>query len=131
MFDYLIPILRDSLKEIEDFEIYVDGVNAIFEMNEFSDMVRAKRFLELIKNKDLLFKVLREADDGLLVRIGKENRYDELHNLTLVASPYKFNGVNDGRIGVIGPTRMSYENAIKSVKAVSNTLSNIFSGIHL
>lgn len=129
--DYLIPILRNSLKEIENFELYVDGVNKIFDMKEFSDVVRAKKFLDLINDKNLLFEILKEANDGIIVKIGKENKFDELQNLTLVASSYKFNGVNDGRIGIIAPTRIPYEDVIDSIKIVSNTLSNIFSGISL
>lgn len=129
--DYLIPILRDSLKEIDDFEIYVDGVDRIFELNEFSDMVRAKKFLDLIKNKDMLYNVLKDAKDDMIVKIGKENKFNDMHNLSLVASPYKFNGLNEGRIGVIGPTRMSYEDVMRDVDSVSDTLSYVFSGIKL
>lgn len=129
--DYLIPILRDSLKEIEDYEIYVDGVNSIFELNEFSDIVRARKFLDLVENKDLLYNVLKDAKDDMLVRIGKENKFNDMHNLSLIASPYKFNGVNEGRIGVIGPTRMSYEDVMRDVDSVSEALSYVFSGIKL
>lgn len=129
--DYLIPILRDSLKEIKDFEVYVDGVNSVFQLPEFSDIQIAKRFLDMMSDKDLIFRVLEDASEGLIVRIGSENALEELNNLTVIAAPYKFNGQNDGRIGVIGPTRMNYDHVMVTVQYLADTLTNIFSGIHL
>ncbi len=129
--DYLIPILRNSLREIRDVELYVDGINKIFEIDEFSELSRARQFLGLISDENLLYESLNEAKDGVIVRIGRENKFPELHNFSLIASPYKFNGLNDGRIGVIGPTRMRYDKVISTVKFASDTLSNLFSGIDL
>ncbi len=56
--DYLIPILKQSLKEIEDYEVYVDGVNNIFQFPEFGNVARAKQFLELINDKHLLYQAM-------------------------------------------------------------------------
>lgn len=129
--DYLIPILRDSLKEISEVELYVDGINHIFELNEFSELSRARQFLELISNEGLLYEALNEAKDGIKVSIGRENKLPQLHHLSMIAAPYKFNGLNDGRIGVIGPTRMAYDRVISTVKFAADTLSSLFSGIDL
>lgn len=129
--DYLIPILRDSLRELSDYEIYVGGKSKIFEINEFSDIRKARDFLDLISDKNLLFSVLESASDEVLVKIGAENKDGKFKDLSVVVSPYKFNGFNDGRVAVIGPTRMDYERVIPSVKFTANTLSNLFSGIDL
>ncbi len=131
LIDYLLPLLRDSLKEVKDFELYVSGAHNIFDIAEFNDMRRAKKFFDLISNKDLLFDVLREAEDDIIVKIGSENKYEELKELTLIASPYKFNGANEGRIGVIGPTRIDYDRTISAVNYTANILTSIFSGINL
>ncbi len=129
--DYLLPLLRDSLEEIKDFELYVSGVNNIFDISEFRDVNKAKKFFDLMSNKNLLFDVLKDANDGVIVKIGSENKYEELKELTLIASSYKFNGANDGRIGVIGPTRMDYDRMISAVTYTADILTNIFSGINL
>ncbi len=129
--DYLIPILKQSLKDIEDYEVYVDGVNSIFQFPEFGNVARAKQFLELINDKHLLYQAISEADQGLMVRIGRENSIEALTELSLVAAPYKFSGKKDGRIAVIGPTRMNYDYVMPIVDYVSDVLSSIFSGINL
>ncbi len=131
LIEYLLPLLRDSLKEIKDFELYVSGTHNIFDIKEFSDVKKAKQFFDLISNKDLLFDALKDAEDNMIIKIGSENKYEELKELTLIAAPYKFNGVNDGRIGIIGPTRMDYDRAISAVNYTADILTNIFSGINL
>ncbi len=129
--DYLIPILKESLKDIEDYEVYVDGVNNIFQFPEFGNVERAKQFLELMKDKHLLYQAIDGADRELMVRIGKENNIKALTEMSVVAAPYKFSGQKDGRIAVIGPTRMNYDHVMPIVDYVSDVLSNIFSGINL
>jgi heat-inducible transcriptional repressor len=129
--DYLIPILRNSLREIEDFEVYVDGVNSIFRLPEFNNLERAKGFLDMMTDKDLIYRALADAQDEMTVKIGHENDIDELRNLSVIAAPYKFNGKNDGRIGVIGPTRLNYDYVMSTVKYIADTLTTIFSGINL
>lgn len=129
--DYLIPILRDSLKEVDKIEVYTDGVDNIFLYEEFSNLSNAKQVISLMKDKDLLYDAVSDASDGLSVKIGEENRISAMKKLSLVASPYKFNGKNDGRIAVIGPTRIAYDSIIPTVQYISDVLSSIFSGISL
>ncbi len=131
LIDYLIPILRDSLKEIDKIEIYVSGFDNIFYYREFSDLVKARQIIDLLKNKDLLYQIVSPVNEGVTVKIGAENEEEVMKELSLVAAPYKFDGINDGRIAVLGPTRIDYDTIIPAVQYISDALSNIFSGISL
>lgn len=129
--DYLLPILRDYLRDIEEFEIFVEGENKIFKILEFENIIKAEEFMNLISDNELMYQILKEAGKKVVVKIGVENERDELKKLSLIASPYKFQGVEDGRIGVIGPTRMNYHRVISSVEYASRVLSSMFSEINL
>ncbi len=129
--DYLIPILRNSLKEVDKIEVYTDGVDNIFLYEEFTNLSKAKEVISLMKDKDALYEAIQDADDGVSVKIGEENDVEAMKHLSLIAAPYKFNGKNDGRIGVIGPTRIDYDSIIPTVQYISDVLSSIFSGISL
>lgn len=131
LLEYFIPILRNSLKENNDYEIYVDGVNTIFEIPEFQDINKARHLLKVLRNKDLLYNSFKDANDEMIVRIGKENKFSDLHDLSLVVAPYEFNGSNIGRIGVIGPTRIAYEEIMYNVSYVANSLGRVFYGMYL
>ncbi len=129
--DYLIPILRDSLKETDKIEVYVSGFDNIFYHREFSDLEKARQIIALLKDKDLLYQIVSPISEQLSVKIGAENEVEAMKELSLIAAPYKFNGINDGRIAVIGPTRINYDAIIPAVQYIADALSNIFSGISL
>lgn len=132
LLDYLVPMLKASLREIEDFEIYKEGVNNIFKLPEFDNVKKAKSFLDLMDDKHLLYASISEVeDDSIKIWIGNENKHPSLEELTVIAAPYSFSNKNDGRLGIIGPTRMDYESVISVVEYIRRTLSDVFSGIYL
>ena len=57
------------------------------------------------------------------MRIGGENTEPALHSLSLVAANYGLPQRNLGTVSVIGPTRMDYARAIRSVREAAHELS--------
>ena len=66
------------------------------------------------------------VDRGLQVAIGTETGMDPLADAALVVAPYTIEGQRVGSIGVLGPARMNYPEAMAAVTAVSRRL-----GTHL
>jgi heat-inducible transcriptional repressor len=58
------------------------------------------------------------------VRIGREFAVEDLRDLSLIATGYRF-GRNAGTLGVLGPTRMDYPAVISTVAEVASTLSRV------
>ncbi|MCT4632865.1 MAG: heat-inducible transcriptional repressor HrcA [Firmicutes bacterium] len=131
--DYLIPILRDTLKELEDIEICIKGKDNIFNIPEFRDFDKAKSFIESISSKKILEHLvnMNSEHDGLSVKIGTEIGIKEFQDISMVSSVYRFNEDNIGRLIILGPTRMDYSGVISIVKHTGDTLTEIFSGINL
>ena len=70
--------------------------------------------------------VLRELlGPGLTIRIGEENERDDLRECSLVLAPYLVEGEPVGTVGVLGPTRMDYPQALAAVAAVSQQLGRL------
>jgi heat-inducible transcriptional repressor len=78
-----------------------------------------------LEEKDLLFKVLNDAEDDINVTIGKENKLEQFKNCSLITATYKINGKTIGSVGIIGPTRMEYSKAISIVECMTNNLSEM------
>jgi heat-inducible transcriptional repressor len=76
--------------------------------------------------------VLSEAlgENDLYVRIGQENAAPALHGLSLVAANYGLPRRNLGTVSVIGPTRMDYAVAIRSVRAAAVQLSHFVEDVY-
>jgi heat-inducible transcriptional repressor len=60
------------------------------------------------------------------VVIGSENPRSELQECSLIAARYDAGQRSSGWIGVIGPTRMSYERALPVVRLAARALSLAF-----
>jgi heat-inducible transcriptional repressor len=57
------------------------------------------------------------------LRIGHENSTPALHSLSMVAANYGLVRRNLGAVGVLGPVRMDYGQAISSVRQAAAALS--------
>jgi heat-inducible transcriptional repressor len=64
------------------------------------------------------------------VRVGSENEIPELHTLSLVAANYGLPARNLGTVSLIGPTRMDYSTAIRSVRGAAALLSEFVEQIY-
>ena len=76
----------------------------------------------------LLSAALTERD--IYVRIGGENDIAALQSLSLVAANYGLPQRNLGTVSVIGPTRMDYAVAIRSVRAAAVQLSHFVEDVY-
>jgi len=130
--DYLIPILRDTLRQLDEVEIRIEGTGTIFNLPEYNDMDRARRFLETLQDTDTLLRLFDDVTPrGITVKIGKEIGLEPFRDSSIVASGYRINEDTCGHIGIIGPTRMNYGHVVTIVESFRQTLTEIFSGINL
>jgi heat-inducible transcriptional repressor len=72
--------------------------------------------------------LLREAlDRSSAVSIGAEHgaavAFESLLTCSVVAAPYMIDGKSAGAIGVLGPTRMDYPQAMAAVAMISDELT--------
>ena len=54
----------------------------------------------------------------------------ELHNLALVGAPYGLQHRNLGAVSLLGPVRMDYEKALRSVRGAASELSRFVEEIY-
>jgi heat-inducible transcriptional repressor len=59
------------------------------------------------------------------VYIGSENRAREMQDVALILAPYGRPGRATGVVGVLGPTRMAYPQAISTVRYVSGLMNEL------
>ena len=85
----------------------------------------AFEILEFLNKKEPLSAVMDGATEPLNVKIGKENIYRQLENSSVIVAKYSVGGSDSGTIGIIGPTRMDYENIIPSVKYLTNLVGSL------
>jgi heat-inducible transcriptional repressor len=123
-FDSLIDALIESLALKEQKDIYLGGAANIFNFPEYHDILRAKTFLKVLDQKDLLYSLMSRFDEqGVSVIIGTENEYQQMQECSVVMATYRIGERVLGTMGVIGPTRMEYSKTVSVIHHVGESVS--------
>jgi heat-inducible transcriptional repressor len=108
-------------------QVYVDGASHM--AATFEAVATVRQVLTILEQQYVVVSLLREAlhDDRLNVVIGAEHRVESLAECSIIVAPYEVDGGRAGTIGVLGPTRMNYPQAMAAVAAVSQRLGRALS----
>jgi heat-inducible transcriptional repressor len=122
--DRVVARAVEALRGGEDAEseqVYVGGAAQMVSTFEAVDTVR--HVLAILEQQYVVVSVLRDAlHNDKLVSIGAEHGFESLVECSVVVAPYEIAGSPAGAIGVLGPTRMNYAQAMAAVAAVSRRL---------
>lgn len=75
--------------------------------------------LEALEEQVVLLRLLGDANETVQVRIGNEQKENNLRSTSLVTVGYGHEDSPLGALGVIGPTRMDYAGSMSAVSAVA------------
>jgi heat-inducible transcriptional repressor len=119
-------MMRDfDAAAVED--VFSDGLLNVLEAPEFSQSEKLRSVFGVLQNHEYLGGLVSRiaASDDVQVLIGAENEAVEMHDVSLVLAAYGRPGHAVGVVGVLGPTRMAYPQAIGSVRYVSGLMNEL------
>src|SRR5688500_9860034 len=115
-----VNALRAAHSE-EPAPVFVGGASRISAAFDAVETVRS--VLTTLEQQYVVVGLLRDVlDRGLSVSIGAEHGVQSLAECSIVVYPYEVEGQPAGTIGVLGPTRMHYPEALAAVAVVSKRL---------
>ena len=126
-------IMETVLKAMEDVcndsgadELLTSGETNLLEFAELSDINKLRNLFNVFNEKKDLLKLLDGCTSakGVEIFIGTESGYSVLSDCSVVGAPYHINGEIVGVLGVIGPTRIAYEQIIPVVDVTAKLLSS-------
>jgi len=120
------PNFISTLESMLNVELYLDGLTNIFSIPEYCDIEKAKVFLEMINKKQHLTDVLINRENGVIITIGNENQEDIMRECSMITATYHINGKMVGKLGVIGPTRMKYDEVTSIIEYITDNISQTF-----
>ncbi|MDQ3815612.1 MAG: heat-inducible transcriptional repressor HrcA [Armatimonadota bacterium] len=127
-------LVRQSVHDLGDDLIVVQGLITLLNEPEFSDIEQARAAMRLFENTDVMSDLLRapqelevrSADQAMryAVVIGHEHQVENpaVERFSLVGIAYGAGGEVLGSVGVMGPTRMKYAEAISLLPALAARL---------
>ncbi|SFA75538.1 heat-inducible transcriptional repressor HrcA [Clostridium frigidicarnis] len=122
IFNAIIPAIYDTLNHKGSSEVYTEGTANIFNYPEFNDIEKARDFLSLIGNRELVNSLIN-TDGVLTIKIGEENYVKEAKDCSVITASYSLGNVPVGTIGLIGPTRIPYSKIMTIVGKVMKELN--------
>lgn len=120
----LVQEVSQRLQAESTPSIIMHGVSEVLRHPEFSHLEQFKMLLHLLEQQqDQLIPLICESTSKVKIRIGSENPLESMRLCTLVSAVYRQGESPVGSVGIIGPTRMLYENTISLVETTADYLT--------
>jgi heat-inducible transcriptional repressor len=112
-------------------EVFSDGLLNVMAAPEFDRSEKLRRVFAALENRTYLGGLFESIAGSGRVQafIGTENGPEEMRDVSLVLASYGDAARAVGVVGVIGPTRMAYPQAIGTVRFVSGLMNELVSHI--
>lgn len=111
-------------------KIFYGGKTNMFAQPEFNDIDKIRSLLTMIEKEKVIYDLLRTDKAGLSVKIGQENKFEEMQNCSLITASYSIGTDHLGTIAILGPTRMEYSRVITLLNVISNDLTKALSSLY-
>jgi heat-inducible transcriptional repressor len=138
----LVDLSRQS-QPTHSSQIMIRGIAEVLRQPEFSELHQVKTLLHLLESEqeqlwqlifdprqmDMATLVNRQAEfhPKISIKIGTENHLEPMQTCTLISTTYQQDSVPVGSVGLLGPKRMLYENAIALVQSAADYISEAIS----
>jgi heat-inducible transcriptional repressor len=129
--EQLSPVFTDLAETAED-TLYVDGTARLIGEHRVQDLAQINELMSMLERRATLLGLLRAAlqEPDVLIRIGSENQTPALQSLAVVGAGYGLPARKLGTVSVIGPVRMDYARAIRSVREAAFELSRFIEDVY-
>jgi heat-inducible transcriptional repressor len=131
--DLLARVGRGLVRTMREFDgaaiddLFSDGLLNVMAAPEFDRSEKVRSVFAALENRAYLGSLVESVAraGGIQVFIGHENLPPEMQEVSLVLAPYGQVGQAVGVVGVLGPTRMPYAQAIATVEFVSGLMNEL------
>ncbi len=112
--------------------LYIGGTAGLLEDLQGQELDAYQRLLEVLEKRAALLEVVSQALDPRrpFVRVGPELEHPALRDLALVGASYGLTTRTLGAVTLLGPVRMDYEKALRSVRGAALELSRFVEEIY-
>jgi len=122
-----LRLVESAFTDAEDDEqrVYVGGAAGLLDEVRDDELGSYRSLIELLERRRALLDMLAEALDPRrpFVRVGDELANPGLRDLALVGAAYGIANRTLGAVSLIGPSRMDYDKAIRTVRSAASELS--------
>ncbi|MFV2032245.1 MAG: heat-inducible transcriptional repressor HrcA [Gammaproteobacteria bacterium] len=126
----IMKTVLDAMEQIcndsDHDDLLTSGESNLLQYTELSDINTLRDIFNVFNEKKDLLQLLDSCTsaNGVEIFIGSESGYTILSDFSVLGAPYRIDGNVVGVVGVIGPTRIAYEQVIPVVDITAKLLSS-------
>jgi heat-inducible transcriptional repressor len=132
--DHVATLVRESVSVLhaeqpthDGEQVFIGGSSKVAAV--FDGVETVRKVLAILEQELLVVSLVQDIiAQGLSVAIGSEHGYEPLSSCAVVIAPVTIDGAPAGAVGLLGPTRMKYREAMAAAQAVSEHLTSHFGG---
>jgi heat-inducible transcriptional repressor len=125
--------IRGAFDDIEDErQLFVGGAASLLDELRSEEIGAYRSVIDALEKRAALLEVLSRAlgVQRPFVRVGDELEATGLHELALVGATYGYDNHTLGAVSLLGPLRMDYEKAIRTVRSAARELSRLVAEVY-
>jgi heat-inducible transcriptional repressor len=131
----LLELLRPAFTGLvgePDQRLFVGGAASLLSEVRADELEACQRLLEALEKRAAILEMLGETLGSRrpFVRVGEELENPALREVSLVGASYGLSTRTLGAVSLVGPLRMDYEKAIRSVRAAAHELSRFVESVY-
>ncbi|MEK6275017.1 MAG: heat-inducible transcriptional repressor HrcA [Actinomycetota bacterium] len=131
----ILELLRPAFTELADGleqRLFVGGAASLLGEVRADELEACQRLLETLEKRAAILEMLGETIGSRrpYVRVGGELDNPALRDVSLVGASYGLANRTLGAVSLLGPLRMDYEKAIRSVRAAAHELSRFVESVY-
>jgi heat-inducible transcriptional repressor len=125
------PAFTD-LVDLDDQRVYVGGAADLLGDARGDEREACQRLLTMLEKRATLLEILGEALEPrrLFVRVGDDLDNPALRDVSLVGASYGLANRTLGAVSLLGPVRMDYDKAIRTVRSAAHELSRFVEAVY-
>jgi heat-inducible transcriptional repressor len=129
--ELLRPAFTDLVGDLEQ-RLFVGGAASLLGDVRADELEACQRLLETLEKRAAILELLGEmlGSKRPYVRVGGELENPALRDVSLVGASYGLTHRSLGAVSLVGPLRMDYEKAIRSVRAAAHELSHVVEAVY-
>ena len=124
--------IRSAFDDVEEErQLYVGGAAGLLDDLRTEEIGAYRSLIDALEKRAALLDVLAHAlGQDRFARVGDELLPSGLHDLALVGATYGYANQTLGAVSLLGPLRMDYEKALRSVRAAAHELSRFVEEVY-
>jgi heat-inducible transcriptional repressor len=128
-----LQTVRSAFDDVEEErQLYVGGAAGLLDDLRSEEIGAYRSLIDALEKRAALLDVLAQSFGQVqpFARVGDELESSGLHDLALVGATYGYANNTLGAVSLLGPLRMDYEKALRSVRSAAHELSRFVEEVY-